>query len=156
MSNLTPPSFTLCGGLADAHKDTPHYCLFGEYRLPHVATRHLLISAQFDSYQLEQDVSNPLARGAFEFDTAFGEKMHDTFVQFESDQSDNWYYSQPCYDHAISTSSSFFTLLASNFSEDDAVTGFLEGGTKQPSMVDFCKDGLKACTKSGTYCPSNK
>jgi hypothetical protein len=130
--------------------------MFGEYRLPHIKTPHLLISAQYDSYQLGQDGVS--IKTVDPFCTKFGDKMHSVFNDLIKKDGDgtNYYYSQPCYNHAISDSAKYYESKTSGFfgkTLDDAVNTFLSEDAKQRDMTDYCGRGFELCTIGGSYCP---
>jgi hypothetical protein len=97
---------------AEAHSDEPYKCLFGQYRAPFLQVPHILVSAEFDSFQLGQDgMRVPYSFRENSFANEFGAAMHGVFSDLRSNVGDKGvtFYSQPCYNHAISMSSAYFT-----------------------------------------------
>jgi acetyl esterase/lipase len=89
-----------------AHEGEQWKCMFGQYRMEHVSTRFLLVSAEFDSFQLGEDLVAPTSAENADFATEFGSKMRDVFKELMvgGGREGSAYYSQPCYNHAISMS----------------------------------------------------
>ncbi|GMH62435.1 hypothetical protein TrRE_jg7168 [Triparma retinervis] len=134
----------------NAYLDDPWKCMFGEYRMEFVTTNHLLVSAQFDAYQLGQDLSNGVhSARSISFADKFGSDMRSTFSILSVSSPSAVHYSQPCYNHAISTSSKFFTTEdGSGNTLDDALETFMQKRDgDMVDMVDKCDTGFANCTQ---------
>ncbi|GMI47044.1 hypothetical protein TrCOL_g160 [Triparma columacea] len=137
----------------DCHKafpDDPWKCMFGAYRMNFITTNHLLVSAQFDSFQLGEDLSNGVKTPwAIAYADGFGEEMKSTFIDLETSKPGAMHYSQPCYNHAISTSGKFFTTEDEEGNTwEDALETFLEKGEEDlVILVDGCDEGFTKCSQ---------
>jgi len=133
-------------------------CLFGVFRMPFVQTEYLLISAQFDSYQLGIDgLALPFSEAQNSFADDFGGKMQDAFDELVGTKGATL-YSLPCFNHAISESGAFFSLKTrgdAGLSEDEAVAAFLSNTSAFADYRDFCADGFDNCTIAGSKCGDN-
>mmetsp|Transcript_25583 Transcript_25583/g.51073 ORF Transcript_25583/g.51073 Transcript_25583/m.51073 type:complete len:387 (-) Transcript_25583:35-1195(-) len=140
---------------SSAHKGEEYKCLFGEYRMPFVRPPHLLVSAEYDSFQLGQDgLSLPFDDKSNFYASLFGHKMHSVFGALAGSQAlDATFYSQPCYNHAISMSSKYFqTMNSGGLTLDDAFKAFLSSPTGFTDLTSYCNEGFSACTADGTKC----
>ncbi|GMI05927.1 hypothetical protein TrLO_g5621 [Triparma laevis f. longispina] len=145
-----------CASSFDGEEE--YKCLFGQYRAGFLEIPHILISAEFDSFQLGQDGLNlPYPSSENEFADEFGAQMHKVFEDLIANVGDKsvTFYSQPCYNHAISMGSGYFKSATSNgVTLDAAVKAFLGGEGKSRDLTDYCEEGFDACTTSGSFCPS--
>ena len=120
-------------------------CQFGQYRMPFVKTSYLLITSQYDSYQLEMDTQTapPYTKSASDYVTKFGSTIHNNLISLrdqklkESESSNGApavyaFYSWTCYNHDVSASSEFDT------------TAVDEGVTQKDALVAFLKASLVA------------
>ena len=120
-------------------------CQFGQYRMPFVKTSYLLITSQYDSYQLEMDTQTapPYTKSASDYVTKFGSTIHNNLIslrdqKLKESERDNGasavyaFYSWTCYNHDVSASSEFDT------------TAVDEGVTQKDALVAFLKASLVA------------
>ena len=120
-------------------------CQFGQYRMPFVKTSYLLITSQYDSYQLEMDTQTapPYTKSTSEYVTKFGSTIYNNLISLrdqkikesEMDSSSSAvyaFYSWTCYNHDVSASSEFDT------------TAVDEGVTQKDALVAFLKASLVA------------
>ena len=155
VGDVSGPDGVVTDDCLSAHKGEEEYkCLFGEYRIPFVRPPHLLVSAQFDSFQLEEDgLSLPFDDESNAYATLFGKKMHSVFGDLAAGSKDATFYSQPCYNHAISMSSKYFTAKGDNgMTLDDAFKAFLGSLTGFTDLTSYCDKGFSACTADDTKC----
>eukprot|EP00520_Triparma_pacifica_P015439 CAMPEP_0118656556 /NCGR_PEP_ID=MMETSP0785-20121206/13550_1 /TAXON_ID=91992 /ORGANISM="Bolidomonas pacifica, Strain CCMP 1866" /LENGTH=372 /DNA_ID=CAMNT_0006549419 /DNA_START=76 /DNA_END=1191 /DNA_ORIENTATION=- len=120
-------------------------CMYGEYRMRYIRTAHMLVSSQFDSYQIGQDLdaSKPTTDRSVEFATEFGDKMISTLKSLSSSSPPSLLYSTPCFNHAISLSPSFYTVSnVDGATWEDALEVFMEGMEEggNVDMVIGCKE----------------
>jgi len=147
---VQPPEDVLGVSCQLTYSSEPWKCIFGAYRIPFLETNYMLVSAQFDSYQLGQDLdsSKPQTAREIAFADSFGEAMKNTFATLEEVPKIGWlHYSLPCFDHAISTSSSFFSVEDENgVTWEKALSLFLDDVSANVDLVDKCSDGYEKCT----------
>lgn len=152
---VSGPDGVVTEDCASAHEGEEYKCLFGQYRMPFVSPPHLLISSEFDSFQLGEDgLSIPFDEKANEYADSFGAKMHSVFLNLTEIPAQNAsLYSQPCYNHAISMSSKYFTSSTrSGVTLDDAVAIFMESPLGFSDLTDYCEEGFSSCTSDGSKC----
>lgn len=109
-------------------------CLYGQYRIPFLRTRYLLIASQFDSYQLSNNVGEYPVNGIYSTQGAndYAQMFADTTkqliqaLQSQAQNAGHGYFSWACYNHAVSKTSLFYSASCVGSSESAASDLFLQ------------------------------
>jgi len=106
-------------------------CLFGQYRMPYVATSNLMMAAQFDAWQLSHLVHGYLGiekdpeftKDELAYIKVFGERTLEQIRSLHRESHVATIHSTGCYNHHISEKSGFWNVTTSNgVSEARALT----------------------------------
>ena len=148
-------------------------CQFGQYRMPFVTTRYLVLTAQFDGYQLPYltgvGSTSQYNASVTAYAVEFGNLTVTEFTALSQSNAVtgpprarvvNGFYSWACYNHDVSDSATFYDgscKTNDNITMNDALRVFLNttGASKDAqsavTSIDHCSG--YAC---GTYCGNNK
>merc|ERR1712127_1072539 len=122
-------------------------CMYGQYRLPTLATPYFLVASQADAYQLGNNVGHrPSSGDEKNYAESFATKTRDLLNSVKpSSTSRNAVYSWQCYNHCVSTSDSGFNKMTCGSGSDtmnealQQFLGFSPATTSPPlSWIDTC------------------
>lgn len=131
---------------AEAHAGERWKCMFGQYRLPTLATPYFLVASQADEYQLGNNVGHKPESGKEKsYAQDFAAKTRDLIDSVRAASPENAVYSWQCYNHCVSTSHAGFDQLSCGESTmGEALQQFLGWSpvTISPplSWIDTCTD----------------
>jgi hypothetical protein len=116
-------------------------CLYGQYRVPYLKAQYLMYAASFDAYQLGQLIGHtPSTDHEISYAENFGaitQTLLQTLPSISSPASS--IYSQACYNHAISTSTNFYTTETNDgMTENDALSYFISNSDQPLKDIDNC------------------
>jgi hypothetical protein len=125
-------------------------CLYGQYRMPFIKTRYLIVASQYDSYQLSYNVGRePMAGhyldlGADYYARTWSQQTHTqlkllsgSFSNHTTSSNTNFYHSWACYNHDVSETSRFYTLTSVGVSQRDAVEA-LQFNSESRTWIEEC------------------
>jgi len=102
----------------DEYPDTPYFCMFGSYTLPFVKTRSVLVSALYDTHQLNYLPSdNDLSDDEYQYAETFANTMADTMRTLADDNPNLYIFGPACCNHAESNTDAFYDMQYSSSSE---------------------------------------
>ena len=116
-------------------------CVYGQYRLPFVNTPYFVIAQQYDSFQLGEDMGHaPVTDDERSYADAFGAATRALVSTLPNHNTASAaVYSQACYNHCVSTSSSFYTKTTDEGVSESAALGlWLDDPTSNMRWVDTC------------------
>jgi hypothetical protein len=110
-------------------------CLFGQYRMPFIRTRYVLVASQYDSYQLSFNTGTEPIAGHYgrpevvAYAGAWSAQTYSALLSLADmrnhlkyrSHGGNFYHSWACYNHDVSETSRYYTLTSVNTTLRDAV-----------------------------------
>jgi len=115
-------------------------CMFGQYRMHHVTTRHFMVASQYDSFQLGNLLqgSPPYPLDAVAYAEQFAQKTRAELEKLAVSESDNALFSWACSNHMTSLGHSGFDELTcsapATSTMDNALREFLGWSSQANSL----------------------
>jgi len=127
--------------VAAYEKQNQWKCMFGQYRMHHVTTRHFMVASQYDSFQLENLLQGPppYSLDAVAYAEKLAQKTRAEMQKLAVSKSDNAIFSWACSNHWTSLCHSGFDELTcsapATSTMDNALREFL-GWSSQANSLD--------------------
>jgi len=90
-------------------------CMYGEYRLPTLKTKYMVVASQADAYQLENEVRGalkaPRTIAAKAYLAQFANRTRALMTTIKESNPENAVFSWSCYNHCVSASSTGYGRL---------------------------------------------
>jgi hypothetical protein len=134
----------------ERYADTPWYCIFGQYRLPLVATKHILTHQQYDMFAMLTQRSYgfpPFTTSQLEWFEGYRNSILASINVTPPEGS--IYFSTACYEHCFTESNAMWTYRVEGFSLGDYLAKFLrDERVTRRALVDNCEGFDCTCAQA--------